>query len=140
MRLKNRLNILLHTVSACYTHFSDDYLLILMTIYNFICLYNILRHLEEHSARLVNFRYIVVYIFYRLQSILDVYLEIYSCFNEMKSNKGLGHSKLFKATLSIDGTIIRNKCVKNYTVPQTCNQNVIQKSKFIENNPNMLHC
>ena len=55
MRLKDRLNILFHTVSACYTHFSDDYLLISMAIYNFICLYNILSNLEEHSARLANF-------------------------------------------------------------------------------------
>ena len=36
MRLKNGLNILLHTVSACYTHFSDDYLLTSMIIYMFI--------------------------------------------------------------------------------------------------------
>ena len=49
-----------------------------MTIYNFRCLYDILHHLEEYSACLVNFRYKVVYIFSRLQTILDVYLQIYS--------------------------------------------------------------
>ena len=66
MRLKNRLHILLYIASASYTHFSDDYLLIWMTIYNFICLYNRLHHPKDHSVnleeRLVNFRYIVVYI------------------------------------------------------------------------------
>ena len=40
----------------------------------------------------------------------------------------------FKATLSIDGTIIR----KNFTMPENCNQNVIQKSKFLQKNPNTL--
>ena len=58
MRLKNRLNILLHAVWACYTHFSDDYLLI-SSIYSFRCLYNILHHLKEHSTPLANFSSIV---------------------------------------------------------------------------------
>ena len=66
MQLKNRPNILLHTILACYTHFPDNYLLISMAIYNFTCLYNIFHHLKEHSARLANFRCIVVYIFYRM--------------------------------------------------------------------------
>ena len=66
IRLKNRLNLLLHTVWTCSTHFSDDQLLILMTVYNFRCLYDILHHLEEHSARLINFRYKVAYIFSQL--------------------------------------------------------------------------
>ena len=58
-QFKNRLNSLLHT----YTHFSNDYLLPLMTIHNFRCLYNILHHLEEHFTHFSNFRYIVVYIY-----------------------------------------------------------------------------
>ena len=66
MRLNNRLNLLLHTVWAGSTHFSDNLLLISITIYNFTCLCDILQHLEEHSERLVNFRYKVVYIFSRL--------------------------------------------------------------------------
>ena len=38
-RLKNRLNILLNTVSACYTYFSEVYILNLMAIYNFRCIH-----------------------------------------------------------------------------------------------------
>ena len=63
MGLKNRLNILLHTIWGCYTHFSGDYILISMTIYNFRYLYDILHHLEKHSVCLGNLRYKVVYIF-----------------------------------------------------------------------------
>ena len=51
---------------AVYTYFSDDHLLISMSMYNFICLCKILHHVKEYSARLVNFRYIVIYIFYPL--------------------------------------------------------------------------
>ena len=64
IRLKNRINVVLHTVWACYTHFSDNWLQISMTIYNFTCLYDILYHLEEHSTRLMNYRYIVVCIIF----------------------------------------------------------------------------
>ena len=86
-RLKNRLNILLQTICASYTHFSDDYILIFTTICNFRCLYNILYNLEEHCVLLTSFRYIFVYIFWWLQTILDVYLEIYSCFSKMQNNQ-----------------------------------------------------
>ena len=48
--------------------------------------------------------------------------------------------EIFKAILSIDRTIIKNKGVKNCTVPYTCSQNVIQKSRFLESNPDTLHC
>ena len=50
MRLKNRMNILLRSVGDCYTHFSDYYLLISMTIQTFRCLYNILQDLEAFCA------------------------------------------------------------------------------------------
>ena len=43
-----RLNMLLNTVWDCYIHFSDDYLLISMTIYNFRCLYNILDDILDY--------------------------------------------------------------------------------------------
>ena len=56
-----------------------------MTIHNFRWLYDILHHLEEYSACLVNFRYKVVYIFSRLQTILNVYLQIYSCFIKIQN-------------------------------------------------------
>ena len=86
-RLKNRLDILLHTVRASYTHFSDRYLLILMTIYNFRYLHITLHDVEEHCTLLANFRYIIVYIFWGLQAIFDVYLQIFSCFSEIQNNQ-----------------------------------------------------
>ena len=58
MRLKNRLNILLHAVWASYRHFPDDYLLI-SSIHSFRCLYSILHPLKEHSTPLANFSSIV---------------------------------------------------------------------------------
>ena len=48
--LKNGLNILLLTVWTFYKHFSEDFLQISMTIYNFRCLYKILHHLKEYST------------------------------------------------------------------------------------------
>ena len=82
-----------------------------MTTYDFRCLHVILHHLEEYPACLVNFRYKVVYIFWRLYTILDVYLQIYSYFikiQNIEQNKELSRWKLLKSVLSIDGTIIGN--------------------------------
>ena len=88
MRLKNRLNILLHTIWAWPFELAiqffrqlitnlDDYIQRQMSMWH---LYDILHHLEEHSIRLANFRYIVVLI-------LDVYLQIYSCFIKIQNIK-----------------------------------------------------
>ena len=96
-----------YRLSQLYTFFRR-----LMTINNLRCLFDIVHHLEEHSVCLVNFRYKVVYIFSRLQTILDVYLQIYSCFikiQNIKQNKELSRWKLLKSALSIDKAIIRNK-------------------------------
>ena len=60
--------------------------------------------------------------------------------SKKKKKKGLSRWKCFKSALSIDGTIIRNKWVKDYTVSPTCNENEIQKPKFLESNPSTLHC
>ena len=61
MRVENRLNMQLHTVSARYIHFSDDSLLMSMTICNFTCQYHILHDIEEYSELLANLRYIIVF-------------------------------------------------------------------------------
>ena len=61
--------------------------LILMTIYNFRCLYKILLQLKEHSAHLYSFRNIFVYNFWQLYTILDIYFQIFSCFTKIKNNQ-----------------------------------------------------
>ena len=113
-----------------------------MTIYNFRYLYDNLHHLEERFARLFNFKYKDVYLFSRLETFLDLYLQIYSYFIEIqniKQNKELSHWKLFKSVWCIDGTIIGKRWVKDLTESQTCNKNEIQKLKFLANNSNAFH-
>ena len=93
-----------------------------MTIYNFRCLYDILHKLEEHSLvwSTLNTQ-LCIYSGGCRRSQMYIYKStaVFLKFKIIKYNKYLGRWNFFKAALTIDETIIRNKCVKKQTVPNS---------------------